>query len=210
MPTLALLGDSILDNRAYTKPSPDTATHLRESLGAAWAVELLAQDGATISDIQLQLRSLPAGTEYAVLSAGSNDAVEHIGLLTQPATSAAEVLSALDAIAGPFSEQYERLLGGLRPRVDRLLLCTIYEPPLSNPAAACLATVPLTILNDRIIRAAVRFRADVIDLRTVCTVPSDFVLEIEPSAIGAAKIAQAVHQAVQPADGLPAARLFAT
>ena len=209
MPTLALIGDSILDNRAYTKPSPDTATRLRESLGSDWTVELLAQDGATIADIRFQLSSLASKSDCAVLSVGGNDAVEHIGLLSRPAQSAAEVLAALNDIAGPFAKEYEQLLTDLRPKVERLIVCTIYEPALSNPTAARLATVPLAILNDRILRAALRGKADVIDLRSVCTSPTDFVLEIEPSAEGAAKIAQAIHRAVlshAPTSG----RIFAT
>jgi len=209
MPTLALLGDSILDNQAYAKPALDTASHLRNSLGSDWNVELLAQDGATISDTRFQLSSVPARTDFAVLSAGGNDAVEHLGLLTQAARSAAEVLEALHEI-GPFREHYESLLEGLRPKVDRLVVCTIYEPPRSDRTAARLATVPLAVLNDRIIRAAARLGADILDLRSVCTATSDFVLEIEPSPSGAAKIAQAIHRAMVAAHGQASVRLFAT
>jgi hypothetical protein len=57
---------------------------------------------------------------------------------------------------------------------------------------AKLARVPLAVLNDRIMRIAARLGLDVLDLRSICTEPSDFVLQIEPSAKGAAKIARAI------------------
>lgn len=80
---------------------------------------------------------------------------------------------------------------------DRLVVCTIYEPPLENPELARLAQVPLAIFNDRIIRIASRLGVDVLDLRSVCTEPDDFVLEIEPSAEGARKIAGAIAEVVR-------------
>lgn len=210
MKNLILLGDSILDNGAYTNPGPDTATHLRTLLGPGWAVLLQAQDGATLVDARSQSRELAIDVDCAVLSVGGNDALGNIGLLSQRATSAAEVLAALDALARPFAEEYLALLSELRQKVKHLAVCTIYEAPLSDPVTARLATVPLSLLNDRIIRAAARVGADVIDLRTVCTLASDFVLDIEPSAAGALKIAQAIHRAVRPSDGAGSVRLFAT
>jgi hypothetical protein len=89
------------------------------------------------------------------------------------------------------------------------MVCTIYEPPLSNPTLARLARVPLSLLNDRIIRSATRIGADVIDLRAVCTDVADFVQEIEPSAAGARKIATAIERALQAPPGQPTSRLFA-
>lgn len=36
---VVLLGDSILDNRPYTAPAPDTTDCLRRLLGGEWSVE---------------------------------------------------------------------------------------------------------------------------------------------------------------------------
>lgn len=208
MPNLALLGDSILDNRPYVAPSPDTAEHLRRLLGPGWTVELLARDGSMISDVHAQLRRLPARADCAVLSAGGNDAARHIGLLAQPAASVAEVLAELGQIAEAFAERYRALIADFAPRVQRPILCTIYEPPLLDPRSARLARVPLSLLNDRIIRGAAEHRLEVIDLRAVCTRPDDFVMEIEPSPAGARKIAVAIAGVVQGRPEIPSARVF--
>ena len=52
---LALLGDSILDNAAYTLSAPDTTAHVRALLGSGWIVECGAIDGATIDDLHRRL-----------------------------------------------------------------------------------------------------------------------------------------------------------
>jgi hypothetical protein len=209
MPTLALLGDSILDNRPYVAPEPDTAAHLRRRLGPDWTVDLLARDGAAIADVRLQLARLPDPIDCAVLSVGGNDALRHVGLLGEPASSVAEVLAELGRIADGFAEGYEALVAELAPRVGRLLLCTIYEPPLSDRLSARLARVPLSLLNDRVIRCAAGRGLEVVELRAVCTRPEDFVMEIEPSPAGASKIAGAIARALQGGPGTPPARLFA-
>lgn len=189
---VALLGDSILDNSPYTAPEPDTSTCLQRSLGADWTVELLARDGATMADLRFQVGHLPKVTDAAVLSIGGNDAVDHIGILNQRASNSAEVLAQLADIMDQFRVNYRRVLSDLQPRVRRLIVCTIYEPPLSDPVIANLARVPLTLLNNQIIREATRAGVDVLDLRTVCTDTTDFVQEIEPSPEGARKIAAAI------------------
>lgn len=52
--------------------------------------------------------------------------------------------------------------------------------------------MPLALLNETIIRTGARLGLDVLELRSVCTEPSDFVMQIEPSPQGAAKIAKAI------------------
>lgn len=207
--TLALLGDSILDNASYTHPAPDTAHHLRTHLGAAWHVELLARDGACISDVRFQLSQLAAQVDCIILSIGGNDAVQHIDLLERRVSSAAEVLDALVSIGDRFAAQYRELAARVAPTAQRLVLCTIYEPPLHDPVAARLARVPLAVLNDRIVRIASRLSLEVLDLRTVCTAESDFVRQIEPSAAGAEKIAAAIATVVRGDPPPMAAQVFA-
>lgn len=206
---VALIGDSILDNSPYTTPSPDTTDCLQRSLGTGWTVELLARDGATMADLRHQFGNLRKGAEVAVLSIGGNDAIAHIEVLDRPATGSAAVLSELAAITEEFGLNYRRALADLVPRVRRAIVCTIYEPPLHNPAAARLARVPLSLLNDRIIREANRVGVDVLDLRTVCTETTDFVKEIEPSAAGAKKIATAIDTVIRGETMRPPIALYA-
>jgi GDSL-like Lipase/Acylhydrolase family len=195
-PHLALLGDSILDNSPYVAPEPDTAAHLQRSLGSAWVVDLLARDGSTVADLQFQIGELRQ-PDIAVLSIGGNDAMDHIELLEPRATTTRELLDRLQTLAEEFGASHRRALEAIRSRVQRLVVCTIYEPPLTDPETARLSRVPLTLLNDQIVRAATALRLDILDLRSVCTFASDFVREIEPSPVGARKIAAAIEALVR-------------
>jgi hypothetical protein len=206
---LALLGDSIFDNRPYTAPEPDTTDHLQRALGPEWTVELLARDGATMADLGFQLAHLGAETDFAVLSIGGNDAIEHIGILEPRVCSSTDMLGQLADISDDFGRRYAQVLADLRPRVQRLVPCTIYEPPMGDLTTARLARIPLSLLNDQILRCSLASGLDVLDLRTVCTETSDFVKEIEPSAGGAWKIASAIAALVRDATTLKASRLFA-
>jgi len=206
---LALIGDSILDNSPYVAPEPDTATHLQRALGGSWVVDLLARDGSTMTDIRLQIGTLVTAADVAILSVGGNDAIDHIGILEQRTTTTTELLDQLQNVAEEFGARYRQVLDVLRPRVNRLAVCTIYEPPLTDPRTARLARVPLSLLNDQVVRTASSHGVDVLDLRAVCTEPSDFVREIEPSPIGARKIAAAIEALVRSPITPSGARLFA-
>jgi hypothetical protein len=190
--TLLLLGDSILDNGPYTHPEPDTTAHLARLLAPQWTVERLAQDGATMRGLPLQLQALDYRPDVAVLSIGGNDLVPYINIIERPATSAAEVLAELLAIADGFHLQYDVAARSVMARAERTVLCTIYEVPLQPPVAGKLARVPLGLINDRIRWVGEELGLEVLELRRVCTEEEDFVLEIEPSAQGAEKIARAI------------------
>jgi lysophospholipase L1-like esterase len=190
--TVLLLGDSILDNEPYTGGAPDTTAHLRSTLGAGWTVELLARDGATMVDVASQLRRIPRHEAVAFLSVGGNDLAQHIGLLARSSTSAESVLGELLQIADRFSANYDEVARSLAAKVERTILCTIYEVQLEPRPFAELARVPLGVLNDRIIRVAARSGLEVLELRDVCTSPADFVMQIEPSARGARRIADSI------------------
>ena len=207
--TLVLLGDSILDNAPYTGPAPDTAHHLRQQLDSEWTVQRLARDGAVMSDVRFQLAELPGRVDCIVLSIGGNDALEHVDLLERRVSSAAQLFGALADIADRFATTYLQLAKAVAARTGRLVLCTIYEPPLFDPMTARLARVPLGVLNDRIVQVASRLGLEVLDLRSVCTEASDFVQQIEPSARGAAKIATAIAALVRGTPDVTGARVIA-
>jgi hypothetical protein len=206
--SLVLLGDSILDNEPYSRPAPPTAAHLSRMLRGDWTVGLLARDGARMSDVGAQLARLGARPSLAVLSIGGNDVTGHIGLLERRSTSAAELFSDLLAIAEQFARGYEAVARAVAERAERTLLCTIYEVPLEPPMLGRLARVPLSLLDDRIIRIGARLGIDVLELRSVCTEPGDFVSQIEPSARGAEKIARAIAGTLQTGSGLRSGRVF--
>jgi lysophospholipase L1-like esterase len=207
--TVVLLGDSILDNWPYTRPAPDTSTHLAGLLGPTWSVVCLARDGATISDLPLQLSRLAERPTWVVVSIGGNDLAGHTGLLGRQRTSSEELLGELVSLADDFSKRYEAGVRAVAARAERLMLCTVYEVPLEPPILARLARAPLGLMNDRIVTIGARLGADVLDLRAVCTEKEDFVLQIEPSALGATKIARAIARIVAGEGPLLSGRVFA-
>jgi hypothetical protein len=70
--------------------------------------------------------------------------------------------------------------------------------------SVALAATPslLSATLDAIVRTAVDHKLKVIELRSVCTRPEDYANPIEPSSIGAAKIARAIAAVVRgPVEG---------
>src|SRR4051812_17477096 len=102
MPDIVLLGDSTLDNGAYTSGAPDVVAQLRTMLPADWSATLLAVDGSMTEHIVAQLKQLPAGATHLVLSVGGNDALAHADIVQQRAHSAAQVLEQLADAAHRF------------------------------------------------------------------------------------------------------------
>jgi lysophospholipase L1-like esterase len=191
MPHLVLLGDATLANSKHAAPEPDTATIVRKLL-PDWTVTLLAAEGSTIALVQSQMQRLPPGADLIILSVGGSDAMQHVELLQQPALSSGETLDGLAKLANEFETRYDQLVQALHSLAPRLAVCTIYEPPLVGANTARRASVILTMLNDRILRTANRWALEALDLRTILTSSSDFKLQIQPSAAGAAKIAHAL------------------
>src|ERR1051326_744499 len=111
---VALLGDSILDNRAYTGSKPDVATHLRRFLLSASQVTLCAVDGSTTFDLERQISNVPADASHIVVSIGGNDALLNSDLLAMPVASTTQALSV-------FAERIVRFESAYRAAVDAVL-----------------------------------------------------------------------------------------
>lgn len=75
MSHIVLLGDSILDNRAYTEGGPDVVSQVQELLPLGSHATLLAVDGSTTEDIPSQVQHIPSDATHLVLSVGGNDAI---------------------------------------------------------------------------------------------------------------------------------------
>jgi hypothetical protein len=194
---LVLLGDSILDNASYV-PSrrPAVIDHVRNRLPSDWTATLRALDGSTIRSVFLQLRSLPADASHLVLSVGGNDVLAEIGILHEPVATVGEALHRLAAVRDAFEEDYRELLLAITERALPTAVCTIYNPCSDDYEFQRAAVAALGVFNDCIIRAAREVRFSVIELRAVCTEPAHYANEIEPSALGGAKIAEAIMLAV--------------
>lgn len=188
---VVLLGDSIFDNASYTKGLPDVVTHLRGILPHDTSASLLAIDGSTTGDLEDQLAALPADVTHAVVSVGGNDALLNADILNLPVASTQEALHLFGARASKFEENYRAAVLGVTRRVPSVTVCTVYDGNLPADQAPS-ARVALMVFNDAILRVAFELRLAVIDLRLICTEPSDYANPIEPSGAGGAKIARAI------------------
>src|SRR5215470_2260489 len=90
---VALLGDSIFDNEAYTDGEPDVVSHLRAMLPSEWQASLLAVDGSTTAQVVPQLAKVPSSVTHLTISVGGNDAILNSDLLQIAVSSTAEALT---------------------------------------------------------------------------------------------------------------------
>lgn len=192
MPHVVLLGDSIFDNAAYVAGGPDVVTQLRARLPATWQATLCAVDGAVVTSVERQLARVPSGATHLVLSVGGNDALSHIGILEREADSVAEVLDLLAELGDAFEARYQPMLRRVLGPGLPVVVCTIYDGRLPDPALQRRARTALTVYNDVILRSASAAGLPVIELRHVCTEPGDYANPIEPSVQGGEKIARAI------------------
>jgi hypothetical protein len=191
MPNLVLLGDSIFDNAVYVPGHPAVIEQVRAALPRDWRATLLAVDGHVISDVAGQLRRMPEDATHLAVSVGGNDALGHSHILAEPARSFAQVIHKLADLQAYFRRAYHDMLADVGASRLPALVCTIYDsiPGLDRDAAAALA-----LFNDAILREAIAAGIPVLDLRLLCSEPTDYssLSPIEPSHLGGRKIAGAL------------------
>src|SRR5262245_15728834 len=110
---VVLLGDSILDNGAYTGSEPDVVTHLRLLLPDSARATLCAIDGSTTEDVRSQIARVPADASHLVISIGGNDALGNLDLLSTPVRSTTEALSLFNDRISQFETAYRTALGAV-------------------------------------------------------------------------------------------------
>ncbi|HUQ86347.1 MAG TPA: GDSL-type esterase/lipase family protein [Vicinamibacterales bacterium] len=192
---IVLLGDSIFDNSAYTGRDPDVVTHLRSLLPGAARATLCAVDGATVSGLAAQLRSLPDEATHLLISIGGNDALRNHDLLDMRVSSSAQALREFSRRIGAFEDAYRRAIDRVLELGRPTIVCTIYNGRLDK-SVADIARLGLALFNDAIVRTAVERGLDVIELRAICSEASDYANPIEPSGTGGLKIARAIVHAI--------------
>ena len=201
MPHLVLLGDSIFDNAHYTSGGPDVVSQVRNLLPSGWGASLLAVDGSTTVNIPDQMQRLPKECTHLVLSVGGNNALTEasrlgisffgmiFGMTGEPTSKSPDSLA---DISNAFESQYRSAVDAcLGPKLP-LGVCTIYNGCFPDKSYQRIASLALAIFNDVIIRVAIERGLSVIDLRLICTAPTDYANPIEPSSIGGEKIAKVI------------------
>jgi hypothetical protein len=194
--SVVLLGDSILDNAAYTRGGPHVAAQLQAALPEGWRSVLLAVDGARLGDVPRQVQQLPRDAAVLVLSAGGNDLLMHTDVLDMPATGSAQVLTRLADLADEFERRYRAILPALLAPNLPTVLCTVYNGNFPDERIGRVAAAAMTVFDDRILRIALDHRLPVIELRAVCSSPADYANPIEPSSVGGEKIARTIARVV--------------
>jgi len=202
MPHLVLIGDSILDNAAYTLGGPDVVSQVRELLPPRWEATLLAVDGSTTDHVTSQLGRLPKDATHLVLSVGGNNALMHLGILESPVLTVAKSIEVLADMAADFEARYRSVIAACLDTGLRLAVCTVYNGCFDDQSFQRIASTTLTVFNDAIIRVAIENSFPVIDLRFVCSKAEDYANPIEPSSVGGAKIARVIVRLVCDANGI--------
>lgn len=189
---LAIVGDSIFDNKSYVGDEPDVIGHLRRIAPEDCIFDLLAVDGSLVEHIEEQLQNLHTETSHVVISIGGNNAIMNADVLSRKVENSAEVLSDLSARAAQFETAYRRMLSVVASKGLKAAVSTVYFPNFSDGSVQRVAVAALTVFNDVIIRNAALNGLPIIDLRLICTDPSDYANEIEPSGVGGEKIAKVI------------------
>jgi len=198
---IALIGDSTLDNKAYTAGGPSVIEHMSDRLPASDRATLLAVDGARMRDIPHQIDTLPSDATHLVLSVGGNDAMMEVDVLSQPVTTVLDALAAVHARVQGFASAYRTCLDRVYGTGLAVTVCTIYNGDFDQASGEQQAIeAALALWNDAIVQAAMGRRCPVIDLRRVCTAPEDFTRQIEPNERGGRKIAAALAECLTATD----------
>lgn len=195
MAHVALVGDSIFDNAAYTVGGPAVIRQVRKLIPIGWRATLGAVDGARIDGVAAQLAKLPADVDRLVVSVGGNDVLDLIPMLDAPVTKSAQAVSMIGDAARIFEDAYRVMLEACL-RLDRhAAICTIYSGNFPDREFQLVARTALAPFNDAIIRIGVEHGLTIIDLRLVVNAPADYANPIEPSSTGGEKIAKAIIRA---------------
>lgn len=202
---VAILGDSVFDNGAYTDGGPDVITQLRGLVPAGWKASLLAVDGSGIADLDSQLRRLTPEVTHLVISIGGNDVLANLDVMDLRVKSSSEALIKLGQRVTVFEREYQHAVKAALSLGRETILCTIYNGNLDAAQGAAKAPLPdpdaarvgLMAFNDVILRVAIEHKLRVIDLRLVCNESADYANPIEPSSRGGEKIARAIIRALE-------------
>jgi hypothetical protein len=193
MRNVVLLGDSILDNRAYVPSKQAVTDQLAGILPNGAQVTLLAVDGSITAQVVGQLGRLPSDATDVFVSSGGNDALRTKFQIFEPdgGLEVMDVLQVLTQNVQDFREEYRRLMNALEDIGIPVSVLTIYD---SIPGLQEVHKTALSVFNDVIIHEASRKGFAIIDIRGVCTAEDDYseMSPIEPSAKGGMKIVECI------------------
>ncbi|KAL9646161.1 hypothetical protein ABK040_008038 [Willaertia magna] len=201
---IVLLGDSIFDNINYVRynQGKDVVTHVKDKIkenNLNFKATLLAVDGHIISSVeQRQVDKIPHDASHLFISAGGNNALHSLSILTQPCKNVGEALSIMNTLRSKFKQEYQSMLNSIMNENEgnnrKVTLCTIYYPRWEDNLQLSIAKIGLDGLNNVIIEEAIKRKLPVIDLRYLFSEYNDYANSIEPSHQGGEKIANVIME----------------
>jgi len=97
---VVLLGDSVLDNKAYVQANEaDVRTQVASLLGDSHQATLCAVDGSMTIDIADQLENIPEDATHLVVSMGGNNLIDQLSYADAPASTTTESMIILSALS---------------------------------------------------------------------------------------------------------------
>jgi len=181
-----LLGDSILNNEVYVANGKAVNQLLNDSTNNR--TTCLAKNDATIVDVYDQVGNIPDKLKYSsdttiFLSVGGND------ILNQSSDKDggqvdSKVISTIFSVYKPLIKSIQTIM----PKAQ-LVLLDIYYPDNIKYKQFHEA---IREWNDKLYKYASENNVSVLRISDILTKPEDFSLEIEPSAIGGKKLADAI------------------
>ena len=195
---VALLGDSIIDNKVYVGENELSVTeHLQKINDEDYYFEMIAVDGDTTKEvIDNQLEKIRANNSHIVLSIGGNDLLQKLDIMFNETSGMIASLEIASQTIEKIKNRYEAILLHLKTLNQPVLLCTIYEGDLqSDPYLAEVedaGKVLLGMMNDAIHFLGNKHDLEVLELRNIFTEVSDYANPIEPSHSGGEKLAKAI------------------
>ena len=192
---IVLSGDSIFDNSAYVQQKQSVIEQLIIMSAGKFKACLVAVDGAITDDLNEQFDSLPTDATHLFISSGGNDALHSAHLLAGEVSTVFEAMSQFSEVVLSFQSKYRHMLKNAVSKVERVVVCTIYDTVPGYEKEPLLA---LKLFNEVILREAGSLGLPVIDLRLVFDHESDYstISPIEPSEQGGTKIVDMIDTVI--------------
>lgn len=223
MSKIALLGDSIIDNKVYVGPREFSVLEHLESLSDLEFSQTAVDGHTTVGVLQEQIDKIEKDTDFIVLSIGGNDLLEYLHLLVDDINKHlfSRNLVILNSFIEPIRERYEEIVERLVKQEGKVLLCTVYNGDFERgdgyetlevnqqftstygnkfegiqEAAGVIARV----FNDVVYSTGNKFGVEVLELREIFTESADYANPIEPSHIGGRKLAEKILEWIESND----------
>ena len=215
MSKVALLGDSIIDNKVYVGPGEFSVLEHLDSLSDLEFSQIALDGDTTVEVLDNQLEKLDKTSDFIVLSIGGNDLLEHLHLLIDPVNkhTFSRNLEIMNEFIEPIRDRYEKIVEHLSKEEGKLLLCNLYNGDFDRDDGyetfegdeefifgigdllrekQEAATVIGMVFNDVVYSTGSKFGVDVLELREIFTESIDYANPIEPSHAGGGKLAERI------------------